>query len=418
LVAGGRFLVKVALVSPAWPPAAFANGIVTYVGLLRDGLEKIGVDTRIISSVVEGTGHGQDIIDVARRPSSFTFTEKLAYRVISRLTPRDLLRYTGARNIIRGFERLPPDFSPDIAEMDDTFGTADRVSRSIRMPLVLRLHGPWFLNGPALGATRDETFHHRVAVEGKAIARAKAVTSPSQDLLDSVRQEYEIELPHGVVIPNPGPVVDEGARWKLASCDPDLVLFVGRFDRHKGGDLIVDAFASIAANRPRLKLVFIGPDRGVKDGQGGSLGLQEYLLKQVPDLSVRSRIQHLGQMSATEIPKWRQKARVTVVASRFEVFGMVAVEALAFGCPLVAARAGALPEIVAHEENGFLFEKGNASDLAHWLTTMLDQSKLSAKLGEQAAFDAERRFGPDVIAREMKHYYEQVIANNGSLTRS
>jgi glycosyltransferase involved in cell wall biosynthesis len=83
----------------------------------------------------------------------------------------------------------------------------------------------------------------------------------------------------------------------------------------------------------------------------------------------------------------------------------------------VAARAGALPEIVAHEENGFLFEKGNASDLAHWLNTMLDQPELSAKLGERAAIDAECRFGPDVIAREMKQYYERVIADNGSLAR-
>jgi glycosyltransferase involved in cell wall biosynthesis len=122
-------------------------------------------------------------------------------------------------------------------------------------------------------------------------------------------------------------------------------------------------------------------------------------------------------MSPEEIPQWRQKARVTIVASRFEVFALVVVEALAFGCPLVAARAGGIPEIVAHEENGFLFEKGNASDLAHWLSTMLDQPELSAKLGQQAAIDVERGFGPDVIAREMKQYYERVIADNGSLAR-
>ena len=402
--------MKVVLISPAWPPTVFANGIVTYVGLLRDGLEEIGVNTCILSSVVEGSGHGPGVIDVARRPSAFTLTEKIAHRVIRRFAPHDVVRYTGARNIIRGFEQLPPDFYPDIAEMDDAFGTADPVSRGIRVPLVVRLHGPWFLNGPALGAPQDDSFRRRVALEGKAIARAKGITSPSADLLDQVRREYEIELPHGEVIPNPGPVVDEGAGWKLSSCDPDLILFVGRFDRHKGGDLVIDAFSTIAANRPELKLVFIGPDRGLQDGQGGSQGLQDYLAEHVPDLSVRSRIQHLGQMPATEIPKWRRKARVTIVASRFEVFGMVAVEALAFGCPLVAARAGALPEIVSHEENGFLFEKGSASALAHQLTTMLDQPELSAKLGQQGAKDAKHRFRPAVISRQMKQYYERAIA--------
>ena len=127
-------------------------------------------------------------------------------------------------------------------------------------------------------------------------------------------------------------------------------------------------------------------------------------------LKAAKAIQHLGQMPATEIPKWRRKARVTIVASRFEVFGMVAVEALAFGCPLVAARAGALPEIVSHEENGFLFERGSASALAHQLTTMLDQPELSAKLGQQGAKDAKHRFRPAVISRQMKQYYERAIA--------
>ncbi len=409
--------MRVALVSPGWPPSAFANGIVTYVALLREGLKKTGVDTRILASSVKGTGLDADIVDLARCGPRFPLAEKVRNRLFWHFRPDEFVSFLGAQDVMNGLRHLKPDFSPELLEMEESFGCAGRVSKHIRVPLVMRLHGPWFLNGAALGAPRNEVFRRRVAIEGKAIARAKAVTSPSKDLLDRVKREYEIELPRGEVIPNPAPAVDKGARWKLTSCDPDLVLFVGRFDRHKGGDLVIDAFSEIAANRPRLKLMFIGPDRGVEDGQGGSLGLQEYLLKRVPDLSVRSRIQHLGQMSAKEIPKWRQKARVTIVASRFEVFGMVTLEALAFGGPLVASRAGGIPEIVVHEENGFLFEKGNASDLAHWLATMLDQPELSAKLGERAATDAELRFGPDVIASQTKQCYERVIAENGSRAR-
>lgn len=406
------------MVSPGWPPAACANGIVTYVHLLREGLKKIGVDTRVLSSHVEGTGPYPDIIDLTRCGSRFYVADKVRNRVISHFLPHDFLAYRGARSIANGLRHLKPGFYPDLLEMEESFGTVGLVSKRVRVPLVLRMHGPWFLTGGALGAPRDESFRHRVAIEGKAISRAKAVTSPSKDLLERVRREYEIELPYAEVIPNPAPVVDNGARWKLASCDPDLVLFVGRFDRLKGGDLVIEAFSTIAANRPSLKLMFVGPDRGLEDGRGGSIGLKEYLSAQVPDLSVRSRIQHLGQMSAEEIPEWRRKARVTIVASRFEVFGMVTLEALAFGSPLVAARAGGTSEIVAHEENGFLFEKGNASDLAHWLATMLDQPQLAAKLGERAATDAEFRFGPDVIASRMKQCYERVIVENGSRARA
>ncbi|MGB8330043.1 MAG: glycosyltransferase family 4 protein, partial [Polyangiales bacterium] len=220
-----------------------------------------------------------------------------------------------------------------------------------------------------------------------------------------------LDLPQAEVIPNPAPMVEVEQRWKLAECDPDLVLFVGRFDRHKGGDLVIDAFSRVASRRPGLKLVFIGPDRGLDGGVGGTLGLNEYVLDRVPDLSVRARIQHLGQLPPEEIKEWRKKARVTIVASRFEVFGMVVVEALAFGCPLIAANAGGIPEIVAHEENGLLFEKGDAADLAHWLQTMLDHPELSAELGSRGVLEMERRFSPDVIARRTRDYYERVIAD-------
>jgi glycosyltransferase involved in cell wall biosynthesis len=111
-----------------------------------------------------------------------------------------------------------------------------------------------------------------------------------------------------------------------------------------------------------------------------------------------------------EITNWRKKARATIVASRFEVFGMVVVEALAFGCPLIAANAGGIPEIVVNEENGLLFESGDTSGLADRLETMLDQPELSATLGRRGAMDVERRFAPVVIARQTKQYYERVLA--------
>ncbi len=404
--------MNVVFTTPAWPPETCANGIVTYVGSLRESLNDLGVDVRILTGRVEGGEQDPDVISVAPSKSPRSVSEKATQRLMVRGLGKDFTTFDDARRITRALRDLEPDFSPDLVEMEESFGIAHRVSKRIDIPLVLRLHGPWFLNGTALGAPQDRAFRRRVAFEGKAIGNARAITSPSKDLLDRVRQEYELALPHAEVIPNPAPVVDEQARWKLSSCDPNLVLFVGRFDRHKGGDLVIDAFATVAKARPRLKLVFIGPDRGLEDGHGESFGLQDYVSRRMPDLSVRSRIEHLGQMPAREVTKWRQKARVTLVASRFEVFGIVVVEALAQGCPLVAANAGGIPEIVRHGENGVLFENSNAADLARWLTTMLDQPELSAKLGEQAATDIPRRFGPDAVARQTKQYYERVLEDH------
>ncbi len=408
--------MRVALLSPGWPPSAFANGIVTYVELLQKGFEAIGVDSLVLAASVKGIESGGDVIDLSQCRPRFPLVDKIEYRLLARFKPHEIVTRRVAASVTNGLRHVDRTRTPDLLEMEESFGSADHVASRARIPVVVRLHGPWFLNGAAVGVPRDEAFRSRVALEGHAIANAKAITSPSRDLLDRVRREYQLELPDCEVIPNPAPEVDEGKRWTLAGSDPNTVLFVGRFDRHKGGDLVIDAFAALAADRPGLELVFIGPDRGLEDGRGSSMGLQEYLSQRVPDRSVRSRIHYLGQMPANRIPEWRRKARVTIVASRFEVFGMVASEALAFGCPLVAARSGGLPEIVEHGANGLLFENEDAGDLAHQVAVLLDQPELAAKLGEQGAQDAVRRLGPVTIARQTKRYYEGVLADHQART--
>jgi glycosyltransferase involved in cell wall biosynthesis len=228
--------------------------------------------------------------------------------------------------------------------------------------------------------------------------------------LERVRAFYGIELPDAAVIPNPAPPADPSRRWTLSGCDPNLVVYVGRFDRHKGGDLAIDAFASIAERYPDLRLAFIGPDRGLQSADGTRVSLDEYVARRVPDESVRSRIQNLGQLTPDEVSEWRQKARVVVVGSRYEVFGMVVVEALVQACPLVAADAGGIPEIVRDGENGLLFPSSDASVLARRLEELLDDPALSERLGKSGSKDIPLRFGIDTVAKQTKDYYQRVLA--------
>jgi glycosyltransferase involved in cell wall biosynthesis len=396
--------MKVTFFSPCWPPERCANGIVPYVSRVRDGLRGLGVESRVLASSVVGDAHDPEIVDLDRYGSG-----ALVDRLYHRLHPRDFNTHWVAREILRGLKRLRRNFKPDLLEMEESFGACQKVAKRAGIPIVTRLHGPWYLNGAALGVPEDDAFHRRVTLEGLAIAKSAAVTSPSQDLLDRVRAKYSIELPRAAVIPNPAPLVPPDRRWSLETCDPNLVLFVGRFDRHKGGDLVIDAFAHVAATRPDLQLAFVGPDRGLDDGRGTSTGIREYIEARVSEPSVRSRIRVLGQLPYEEIEELRRKARVTLVASRFEVFGMVVVEALAFGCPVVASRTGGIAEIVFHERNGLLFEPGDPADLARSLELMLARPGLAASLGAQGAVDAGVRFGPDVVATQTKRYYETLL---------
>ncbi|MGB8331523.1 MAG: glycosyltransferase, partial [Polyangiales bacterium] len=160
--------MKVVLTAPGWPPAAFANGIVTYVGLLREGLTKLGVESRILAGRVVAPMLDPTVADLSRGDDKWVRIQKLRDRSLWRLHPRDFATYHGARSVLNGLRTLRPEFVPDIVEMEESFGSAALVARRSGAPVVTRLHGPWFLNGAALGAPRDDAFRRRVAIEGKA----------------------------------------------------------------------------------------------------------------------------------------------------------------------------------------------------------------------------------------------------------
>lgn len=401
--------LKVALVSPGWPTSKFANGIATYVEQLRDGFAQLRVETRILAAATAEGSVDPDVVALDRIPTKRGLLDRIGEAAHARLFPYDAGRLRYGRSVAAGVRQLHPHFIPDVIEMEETLGAFAVVNNHVDVPVVVRLHGPYFLTAAALSMPHDAYYHNRIARERTAIANALGVTSPAADTIEQVRRHYGLELPHAEVIPNTAPLVPEDQQWSSQSADRDLVLFVGRFDKHKGGDIAIEGFAKVAASRPSLRLAFVGPDWGLRSGGAQGVSLPEFLASRVPDLAVRSRIDCLGQMSPAEIRQWRLKACVTIVPSRYENFPMTVVEAMAHGSPLIAASAGGIPEIVRHEENGLLCEPGNADDLADRLITVLDHPERAALWGKQAAREARARFASHVIAAQTLDYYERYL---------
>jgi glycosyltransferase involved in cell wall biosynthesis len=99
-----------------------------------------------------------------------------------------------------------------------------------------------------------------------------------------------------------------------------------------------------------------------------------------------------------------------VVCSRYETFGLTATEAMSQGCPLVATRAGALPEIVEEGRNGLLCRPGDPDDLAERLCRLFTDPSLAISLGRQASADCRRRFNAGLLAARSVEYYQSVIS--------
>ena len=293
--------------------------------------------------------------------------------------------------------------------MEETFGLAGWLQRAIPIPVCIRLHGPWFLNGAALGMAKDNGFRRRVAREGWAIRQASAVTAPSLDVLEQTRAYYSLALEEAVVIPNPTYPVAPAERWRLERCDPKQVLFIGRFDRHKGGDLIVDAFAKVLRAVPDARLCFVGPDVGLASDDGRRWDVAGYIDDRLPGARESGRVNVMGKVPNSKLDELRREAIVTVACSRYEVFGIASAEAMAMGCPIVAARVGGIREIIRDGIDGLLHNTGDTDDLAAKIVTVLTDPARAAELGRQAAARCEQHFYPAAVAAQTIAFYRQVV---------
>ncbi|HXS16687.1 MAG TPA: glycosyltransferase family 4 protein, partial [Polyangiaceae bacterium] len=285
------------------------------------------------------------------------------------------------------------------------FGAIERVAVP-GLARVVRLHGPWFLNGLALGAENNENFARRVRNEGLAIERAAAVTAPSRDVLEKVREFYGIGLPNARVIANPGPRVASSDCWQSQLTDSKQILFIGRFDRHKGGDLMLRAFAKLAALDPEVRLVFAGPDRGLNE-DGTKVDLPTYVERNVP-LSARSRLVCLGAVAPEALVKLRKASAMCIAPSRYENFPMAIVEAFAYGCPIVGSATGGIKELIVHEQNGLLFAPEDVDDLVAQVMRLLKDPGLAIALASAGRKTYEQRLEPASVAEEALDLYRSL----------
>jgi glycosyltransferase involved in cell wall biosynthesis len=393
----------------SWPPGHDASGIVPYVGTLVHELEARGHVTSVHAAQVAGGAILPGVYPLdpyPRRP----LTRRLVHRLTYWINPTLARDRALSRALVVSLRKAIAERGTELLEIEDSYGWSRAVQRRIPIPVVVRLHGPWFLNGPVNRHPPDALFHRRIRMEGLAIGRADGITAPSRDVLERTRAHYGLALENAEVIPPPVPEVPAAQRWSSPASDPDVILFIGRFDLHKGGDLIIDALQRVLARIPRARLRFVGVNAGVTDSAGKTWLIQDYTEARIPGAFSSGRVEWLDRQPHAALAGLRQKAAVTVVCSRYETFGLTATEAMSQGCPVVVSEAGALPEIVQDGVNGLVCRSNNPDDLAEKLRLLLDQPAYAERLGHQAAIDCQQRYNPGLLAARSVDYYQRVIA--------
>jgi glycosyltransferase involved in cell wall biosynthesis len=395
--------VKIGFYVPAWPPGSTANGIITYVSQLVPALRQLGHEVFLLT--FNKTTDDRDPHTINLR--NFLSDPSLATRVRLKLAPDATVFNAMAAAIAGALRELVAEHNLDILEMEESFGWSSALARLKLLPIVVRLHGPYFIGEKIDNPDeRPSKRRSRDIREGAGIALADYVTCPSAAVLGAVKHHYSFGLPASSVIPNP--IRAETKKWSPETCDENSLLFIGRFDGRKGGEFVVRAFAELAKLYPRLKLTFVGPDRGLHVDGGKVWSFESFVQNCVSQEDV-SRINFRGQIAHCEIGALRVKHFATVVASRHENMPYSVLEAMALGCPLVATSVGGIPELITDESNGLLVHPGDAGSLANGCRRLLEDKDLAQRLGSQAWRDCCDLYRPADIAQRTIEAYRQAI---------
>lgn len=200
------------------------------------------------------------------------------------------------------------------------------------------------------------------------------------------------ELDNTIVIPDPMSFKPTG----FSRQEHKRVIAVGRYAYQKGFDMLLEAWSMIEKQCPEWQLAIYGMgNRTPYEQQAARLGLD------------MTRCHING--STADIEKEYSESSLFVLSSRFEGFGMVLVEAMSCGLPVVSFACPCGPrDIVSNRRNGLLVENGNVEQLAKAMLSLISDDDMRRKMGESAKDDV-RRFDLDVIAGLWQKLFETTM---------
>jgi glycosyltransferase involved in cell wall biosynthesis len=232
-------------------------------------------------------------------------------------------------------------------------------------------------------------------LERRMLRRARVFSATSGASHEALRKI----VPEDATICSVGAGVDD-ALFHLQRAEQGYVLYFGRLDWfQKGLDVLLAAFARLAAERPGLELKLAGRGRDA-----------DRVRRRARDLGIETRVSVLGGVSDEERLRLLSGALLLMMPSRFEGFGMVAAEAMAAGVPVVAAASGSLPEVVAAPAGGVLVPPADPDALAEAAARLLDNDLHRVKLSHSARVSAER-FRWRVVAERHFAFLKEIAAH-------
>ena len=189
------------------------------------------------------------------------------------------------------------------------------------------------------------------------------------------------------------------ARRRLGLDDRPVLLWVGRIAPIKGLDTLLDTVARLREAGRDMRLLVVGGEADEPTN-----GHEASLRRRIAALGLGESVRFVGPQPQSVLPLYYAAADVTVLPSYYESFGMVALEAMACGSPVIASRVGGLVTTVRDGVTGFLVPDGDVEALAERIETLVGDPELRWRLGREGVRWAAQHRWPCVAEAVCKEY--------------
>ncbi|MGB9700733.1 MAG: glycosyltransferase [Thermodesulfobacteriota bacterium] len=293
----------------------------------------------------------------------------------------------------------------------------ERLKEKWSLPLLHMFHTLGFLKNSTKGDKKEKESQERLKIETEIMAKADFLIASTPWEKEQMVSFNNINPAKIKVIPcgvdlklfRPKPM-SEAKRFLGLSAEKEFILFVGRIDAIKGIDILIKAFDYLMKKyikwRKELGLIIIGGEVDLNMREEN----QEWqrLKKLVVRLGLQEQVAFWGPQRQDLLPYFYSAAQALILPSRYESFGMVALEAMACGTTVIATDVGGLPFTIKNGENGFLIPEGDWVGLGEKISEILENQELKNKIRKKA-LEKAKNFAWPIITQKVLSLYDSLI---------
>jgi glycosyltransferase involved in cell wall biosynthesis len=399
--------MRICLVTREYPSLGSHGGIGTYTHNLVKGLAARGHDVTVIARAEEPleafTADGVRVEPISA-PDKWMLPAGNGH-VGMTLRTLPFARAAGAR-----FKALAARQPFDLVEVPEYQGWGLGVAMAARCPVLVRLHTHTALVRRLNDVPMDLDARLVTRMEAATIRSGANVLANSAALAGEARRDFGFQrigvLPLGIDTERFAPQEPGWLRAKLGlGPDAPIVLYVGRLERRKGVETLVEAFGRIRRAHPEAVLVMAGFSTDTGPNGKGLLGV---LQARLAELGASGHVKFMGHVPYELLPRYYAGCDLFVAPSRYEPFGMIYLEAMACGKAVVGTDVGGVPEIIPHGRTGYLVPPDDAGALAQALGELLQYPSWRERMGQAARAHVQATFSLPVIAAATERHYREL----------